>query len=86
MKNDLIDINEKLQDAISDIEELKTRRVSQSSIPPQTIKSRHLEEGITLNYPSIIGLTAYANNAAAIAGGLSIGQLYRIGDTVGIVH
>jgi hypothetical protein len=35
---------------------------------------------------SIMGLQAYANNAAALAAGLVAGDLYRIGDTVGIVH
>lgn len=29
---------------------------------------------------------AYADNAAAIAGGLGVGAVYRIGDTLGIVH
>lgn len=32
------------------------------------------------------GLTDYADNAAAIAGGLTVGQLYRNGDIVQIVH
>lgn len=32
------------------------------------------------------GLTNYTDNAAAIAGGLTVGQLYRNGDVVQIVH
>lgn len=32
------------------------------------------------------GLTSYANNAAAIAGGLTAGDLYRVGDAVGVVY
>ena len=32
------------------------------------------------------GLVGYANNAAALAGGLTAGQLYRNGDVVGVVH
>jgi UDP-3-O-[3-hydroxymyristoyl] glucosamine N-acyltransferase len=35
---------------------------------------------------TISNLTAYANNAAAIAGGLKTGDLYLLGDTVGVVH
>ncbi len=35
---------------------------------------------------SITGLPVYANNAAAISGGLKIGQLYRNGDVVQVVH
>ncbi len=35
---------------------------------------------------SVAGLASHANNAAAIAAGLKVGDLYRIGDTVGIVH
>lgn len=35
---------------------------------------------------NIRNLTSYANNAAAVAGGLSVGDLYRLGDTVGVVH
>jgi hypothetical protein len=31
-------------------------------------------------------ITAYADNAAAVAGGLEVGDLYRIGDTLAIVH
>jgi hypothetical protein len=31
-------------------------------------------------------LPEYANNAAAIAGGLKIGQLYRTTDTLKVVH
>ena len=46
--------------------------------------------GSSLNAPlSIIGLPAYASNAAAIADGLRIGALYRTGadpDTVCVVH
>lgn len=38
---------------------------------------------------SLLGLSVYANNAAAIAGGLAVGDLYRTGgdpDLVCIVH
>ena len=35
---------------------------------------------------NIAALTSYANNAAALSGGLVAGDLYRIGDTVGVVH
>ena len=35
----------------------------------------------------IVGVTAsYADNAAAIAGGLSAGTIYRTGDNLKIVH
>jgi len=33
-----------------------------------------------------LDLVAYADNAAAITGGLAVGDLYRLGDTVGVVH
>ena len=39
--------------------------------------------------PSLTSLPVYANNAAAITGGLSVGQLYRTGanpDPVCVVH
>jgi uncharacterized protein (DUF2345 family) len=35
---------------------------------------------------SIAGLSSYANNAAALAAGLTAGQLYRNGDNLGVVH
>lgn len=35
---------------------------------------------------SIATLASYANNAAAVAGGLRVGDLYRLADTVGVVH
>lgn len=38
---------------------------------------------------SVVGLQIFANNAAALAGGLSVGQLYRTGadpDAVCVVH
>lgn len=35
---------------------------------------------------TLSGLPSYADNAAALAGGLVAGNLYRLGDTVGIVH
>ena len=34
----------------------------------------------------IASVPSYANNAAALAGGLAIGQLYRNGDVLNIVH
>jgi hypothetical protein len=34
----------------------------------------------------VLGISEYANNAAAIAGGLTVGDLYRDGDTLKIVH
>lgn len=36
--------------------------------------------------PSIVTLTDYANNAAAVAGGLAVGDLYRSTDSVNVVH
>jgi hypothetical protein len=39
-----------------------------------------------LSATSISDLVSYANNAAAVAAGLAIGDLYRLGDTVGVVH
>lgn len=35
---------------------------------------------------SISGLVSYPNNAAALLAGLTAGQLYRNGDSVGVVH
>lgn len=35
---------------------------------------------------SLAALPVYANNAAALAGGLKVGQLYRNGDMVQVVH
>jgi hypothetical protein len=35
---------------------------------------------------TIQDLQPFADNAAALAGGLTAGQLYRIGDTVAVVH
>jgi hypothetical protein len=35
---------------------------------------------------TISGVTEYADNAAAITGGLNIGQVYRTGDLLKIVH
>jgi hypothetical protein len=35
---------------------------------------------------NIVSITPYANNAAALSGGLVAGDLYRLGDTVGVVH
>jgi hypothetical protein len=34
----------------------------------------------------IASVPIYADNAAAVAGGLAIGKLYRTGDTLKIVH
>ena len=42
-----------------------------------------------LNNPNYPNLSVYANNAAALAGGLIVGDLYRTGadpDTVCVVH
>jgi len=42
-----------------------------------------------LNNPNYPNLTAYANNAAAVAGGLAVGDFYRTGgdpDLVAVVH
>jgi hypothetical protein len=36
--------------------------------------------------PSIVTLTDYANNAAAVSGGLAVGDLYRSTDSVNVVH
>lgn len=33
-----------------------------------------------------LATTSYANNAAALAAGLTVGQLYRNGDVVQVVH
>lgn len=33
-----------------------------------------------------LSLTSYASNAAALSAGLQAGDLYRLGDTIGIVH
>jgi hypothetical protein len=35
---------------------------------------------------TISGVTEYADNAAAITGGLNVGQVYRTGDLLKIVH
>ena len=35
---------------------------------------------------STYSMPAYANNAAALAGGLAVGELYRAGDNVCVVH
>lgn len=40
----------------------------------------------TLNAPGVANWGNFANNAAAITGGLSVGTLYRNGDVVQIVH
>ena len=40
----------------------------------------------TTGVVNLVFLTSYANNAAAVAGGLVAGDLYRLGDTVGVVH
>lgn len=40
------------------------------------------------NAPAIViaSMPVYADNAAALAGGLTIGQIYRTGDILKIVH
>ena len=38
------------------------------------------------NHLNISNIPAYANNAAAIAGGLVVGDIYRLSDYIGIVH
>jgi hypothetical protein len=48
-----IDLKEQYRSLLDRIDALEQRRVSQASIPPQTVKSRHLEEGIELNNPNI---------------------------------
>jgi hypothetical protein len=35
---------------------------------------------------ALTGLPSYASNALALAAGLSIGDLYRLGDYVAVVH
>lgn len=39
-----------------------------------------------LGRPSIVALPAHANNAAAVAAGLQVGDLYMSTDTVCVVH
>ena len=38
------------------------------------------------NHLNISNIPAYANNTAAINGGLSVGDIYRLSDYIGIVH
>lgn len=40
----------------------------------------------TAGKPSIVTLTNYADNAAAVAAGLAVGDLYRSTDYVCVVH
>ena len=42
--------------------------------------------GSGVNHLNITNIPAYANNAAAIAGGLVVGDIYRLSDYIGIVH
>jgi len=51
----------------------------------QTTGTGALDWRIVLSVP-YAGAPEYADNAAAIAGGLFIGQVYRTGDTLKIVH
>jgi hypothetical protein len=39
-----------------------------------------------VNHLNITNIPVYANNTAAIAGGLAVGDIYRNGDNLGIVH
>jgi hypothetical protein len=51
----------------------------------QTIGTGALDWRIVLSVP-YTGAPQYADNAAAIAGGLLAGQVYRTGDVLKIVH
>jgi hypothetical protein len=51
----------------------------------QTTGTGALDWRIVLSVP-YIGATEYADNAAAVAGGLLAGQVYRTGDVLKIVH
>lgn len=66
-----IQINEeKLKEILDRLDALEQRRVSQSSIPPQIVKSRHLEENILLNSPYIneeVSLTATSTQINNVA-------------------
>ncbi len=41
---------------------------------------------LIMNTPSFTGISEYADNAAAITGGLVSGNVYRTGDVLKIVH
>lgn len=41
---------------------------------------------LILNTPSLTGVPEYADNAAAVTAGLTIGRVYRTADVLKIVH
>lgn len=41
---------------------------------------------LIMNTPSFTGLIEYTDNSAALAGGLVVGNIYRTGDILKIVH
>ena len=41
---------------------------------------------LIMNTPSFTGVLEYADNAAAVTAGLEIGNIYRTGDSLKIVH
>lgn len=41
---------------------------------------------LLLNTPSFTGVSEYADNAAAVAAGLTVGKVYRTGDVLKIVR
>lgn len=52
-----LDLKEQYRSLLERLDALEQRRISQSSIPPQTVKSRHLEESIEITTPVITGAT-----------------------------
>ena len=64
---------------LSQVEDKKLARVLQGMY-------RGLASAINNQHNQFGSLPQYANNAAAIAGGLAVGTLYRNGDSVYVVH
>ena len=64
------------------------------TISPQPTKSINIKDngnvGIGTTSPTsklqVVGIPEYANNAAALAGGLTAGAFYRTGDLLKVVH
>jgi hypothetical protein len=76
----------KVRDALEILMGAKRSQSDTAIIPrSQAVTFADLDDGtdVTAVSPST---PEYANNAAAIAGGLKAGQLYRTGDALKIVH
>jgi hypothetical protein len=70
---------------------LGTRGAASDSAPSERVRvTSDGKVGIGTSDPTaalhVVGLTEYADNAAAVAAGLTAGAFYRTGDTLKVVH